>query len=320
MKYTIYTEPVLEPFSLADLKLFCKLDSQTFDGNLTDTQCFALASHAIANNYTTHVGTGINVLGKQAIIILSAGTNEAGGTNDTKIQESDDDIDGHYTDWATGAFAQVTVANDNANYKKQYTGTKAYIRTVSKVLVAACTFGTSVLINEATTPEDAYLTSLIATTRKDFEKRTRRKLLTQTIDYYLNNFPDGDYITLPFGNLQSVTSIKYKDTAGTESTMTVTTEYLVETNGKSYGRIVLPYGKSWPGTTLYPSNPITIRFICGYTAAASIPEDWVLSMKMLCDTLYHKRTSLMIEAPGAMIKEHSFVTNTVFDATLTKEF
>lgn len=121
------------------------------------------------------------------------------------------------------------------------------------------------------------------------EDITRRALLTQTWDYYLDAFPSCNYIKVPFGRLQSVTHVKYTDTDGDETTMTVSTEYLVETNGDGYGRIVLPYGVTWPSDALYPSNPITIRIVCGWTAATSVPAQIKLAIKMLATDAYEHR-------------------------------
>ena len=221
--------PTLLPVSLAEFKAHLRLDSGTFDGNLTLTQSLAYGSKVIANNYTTHVGSGVDVLGKEAIVEVHHGTNGATGTVDTKIQESDDNTT--WTDFTGGAFTQVTTSNDNADYKKQYTGTKRYIRTASKVLLAACEFGTSILVNAATTAEDDLLNEKLQSAIDDAEDFTGRQLLTATFKGYLDEFPpDKDYIELPFGNLQSVTSIKYKDSDGTETTLTENTDYLVETN------------------------------------------------------------------------------------------
>jgi uncharacterized phiE125 gp8 family phage protein len=280
--------PTLLPVSIAELKAHLRLDSGSFDSNLTLTQSLAYGSKGIANNYTTHVGTGVDVLGKQADVLMHCGTNGATGTVDTKIQESDDNTT--WTDWTGGAFTQVTTANDNTDYKKAYTGTKQYIRTASKVLLAACEFGTSILVNAATTAEDSLLTEKLQSAIDDAEDFTSRQLLTATWKAYLDKFPvDKDYIELPFGNLQSVTSIKYKDSDGTETTMTVTTEYLVETNGDERGRIVLPYGVSWPSTTLYPSNPICIEFVCGWTAAANVPSKIKSAILLGAADLYNCR-------------------------------
>jgi len=287
MNTVIKTQPTIEPITLADLKLHLRLDSGSFDDNLTITQSLAYGSKAIANNYTTHTGAWVNVAGKLAEVLLHCGTNGATGTNDTRIEESDDGITG--AAWTGGSFTQVTTANDNADYKKQYTGTKTYIRTTSKVLLAACEFGTSILLNEAETAEDDLLTAIISAAREYIEDITRRALLTQTWHYYLDAFPEDDFIKLPFGNLASVTAITYKDSAGTVATMTTGTDYLVETNGEGIGRIVLPYGGSWPSFTAYPSNPITIEFVCGWTSAASIPKKIVAACKLICADLFVNR-------------------------------
>jgi len=291
MNAALYAAPASEPITLSELKSHLRLDSNSFDDGLGLTQSLAFISHAIANDYVTHVGTGISIAGKLAEVIMSCGTNGATGTVDTKIQESDDNAT--WTDWkidgVTQAFTQVTTANDNADYKKPYTGTKAYIRTASKVLLAACEFGTSILTNAATTAEDSLLASIIIASRERIEGELRRKLFTQIWDLYLNEFPRCDYIKLPFGNLQSVTSVSYKDTAGTETTMTVTTDYLVETNGDKCGRIVLPWGVSCPSGLLYPSNPIKIRFVCGWTTQALIPYSIRAAQLMVAADLWTNR-------------------------------
>lgn len=139
--------------------------------------------------------------------------------------------------------------------------------------------------------EDSLLTDTITAARVQVEEMTSRALLFQTWDLILDDWPDSTAVKLPLGNLQSVTSVKYKDTAGTETTLTATTEYLVETNGEQCGRIVLPYGKSWPSAVLYPSNPITIRYIVGWTTAALVPGNIRAAVKMLCADLYTNRES-----------------------------
>ncbi len=202
MNVQLKTAPTLYPVSMAELKMHLRVDSETLDGNLTLTQSLAYGSKAIANNYTTHVGTGVDVLGKQAEVLLHCGTNGATGTVDTKIQEADV-LAGPYTDWTGGAFTQVTTANDNADYKLQYTGSKQYIRTASKVLLAACEFGTSILVNAATTAEDSLLEDIRDAAIGYVEDITRRQIMTATWYYYLDAFPGDDFIKIPFGNLQA---------------------------------------------------------------------------------------------------------------------
>jgi uncharacterized phiE125 gp8 family phage protein len=209
-------------------------------------------------------------------------------------------------------FTQVTTLNDNADYKKQYTGTKQYIRTASKVLLAACEFGTSILTNAATTAEDALLTSIIQSAREVVEDETRRCLMTTTFDLYLDRFPTKNYITIPFGNLQSVTHIKYTDSSGTETTMVVTTDYTVETNGEKCGRIVLPFNGSWPTATLKPSNPIVVRFVCGWTAANLIPAKIRQAILMVAHDLWSNRSAQDL----IMTNAQAYVLNTTVQKLL----
>jgi uncharacterized phiE125 gp8 family phage protein len=150
-------------------------------------------------------------------------------------------------------------------------------------------FGTTVIRLASTAYEDDLLNAIITAAREHTEDWTRRALLTQTWYLYLDGWPSENFIKLPFGNLATVTSIKYKDTDATETTLTVTTDYLVETNGDQLGRIVLPYGCSWPSGTLYPSNPITIEFVCGWTTAALVPSKIKAAIKMICADLYENR-------------------------------
>jgi uncharacterized phiE125 gp8 family phage protein len=318
MNVVLKTAPILEPITAAEAKMHLRLDSETLDGNLTTFQSILPGSHAVANNYTTHAGTGVSVIGKTAIANLNAGTVGTGGTVDAKIQECDDNAT--WTDVTSGAFTQVTSSNDNAIQEKAYTGAKQYIRVVVKVLVAACEFGADIIVNAATIYEDDLLTALIQAAREHVEDITRRALLTQTWYYYLDEFPDDkDFIKLPFGNLQSAgLVVSYKDTDGASTPMTLTTDYLIETNGEGCGRIVLPYGASWPSETLYPSNPITIEFACGWTAAASIPKKIIAALKLILADLWENREGRVLS--NFSYQENKAVMALLASARLWDEF
>jgi len=283
MQLTCVTPPTIEPITLAELKIHLRLDSQTVAGDWESTQSIAPGSHAIAAAYSL-VGTGVDVAGKQAVVYFESGTNGATGTVDVKIQEYNGST---WADWTGGAFTQVTTANDNATYEKAYTGTASQIRVVATVALAACEFGVSVVTNSAVTTEDDDLTDLITDAREFVEKETCRRLLTQVWDYSIDNFPHEYFIKLPFGNLQTVTSLTYKDSDGTSATLTQATDYYVETNGDQHGRVVLPYGDTWPSDILYSSNPITIRFTCGWTTAALVPKAIKRAVKFAAEDAYY---------------------------------
>ena len=216
------------------------------------------------------------------------------GTVDVKIQESDDNAT--WGDWTGGAFTQVTTANDNAIYEKAYTGTKQYIRVVAKVLLAPCEFGVSIAKYASDATEDDLLTALITSARQHVEAITRRALITQTWDAFLDEFPGVPFIEVPFGKFQSVTasSFTYTDSAGTTTIMVSTTDFLVDTSSDP-GRIILPYGVSWPSFTPYPVNPITFRFTCGYGAtSASVPAAIRTAIKMFAADLYEIRETQVV--------------------------
>jgi len=87
-------------------------------------------------------GTAVDTAGFGDVIVsLRAGTNQATGTNDTKIQDSDDGTT--FADVATAAFTQVTTANDVATYRMllREGSHRRYIRPRSVIAVAACVFG-----------------------------------------------------------------------------------------------------------------------------------------------------------------------------------
>lgn len=315
MKLFLKTPPTIEPITKAELLLHLRNESQDIAEALTTTQSILPGSHAIADNYTTHAGAGVSVLGKTAIVNLNAGKVGAGGTVDAKIQESNDNAT--WTDWAGGAFTQVTAANDDAIQEKQYTGSMAYIRVAAKVLVAACEFGADILTISHETVEDTWLTDTIQAAREHVEDITRRALLTQAWYYYLDSFPDKDFIRLPFGNLQSVTSIKHKDSDGTETTLVEDTDYIVEDNGAGCGRIVLPYGKGWPSFTPYPSNPIAIEFVCGWTAASDVPKKIKQACLMICANLYANRGEQVV---GQTVSEDKTAERLLASYRLWEEF
>lgn len=358
MRISVYVAPTTEPVLLSEVKTQLSQDSGTLVDNTTLYTSTPNTSHPVVTAYTL-LGTGIDVLGKSSIVYLTPTNNGTEATVDCKIQEADV-LAGPYNDWTGGAFTQVTESNDTVVQEKQYTGSKQYIRTASKTLAAACEFGTSIMVWNAVTTEDDMMTEDITTARLEVENDLSRKIISQTIDYYPQSWPDDDRIKLPFGNLQSLisltivdssciesdgtyaliftgtnatsatgtytivsnvitavtltfggtgyittptvvtqggdgsitasmVSVKWKDTDGTETTLTVGTDYLVETNGEQCGFIVLPYSGSWPTSTLYPSNPITIRFICGWTNAAAVPKNIKRAIKNRAVNLYMNR-------------------------------
>lgn len=150
-----------------------------------------------------------------------------------------------------------------------------------------------------TDTDDAYITGLITTARQYVEQISGRKLITQTWELRLDQWPD-DAIVLPFGSLQSVTSVTYTDTDGTEYILS-TDDYSVDTSSP-LGRIVLDSDASWPAVSLAENLPIVIRFVCGYgDNPGDVPGPLVQAVKFGVADLYENRESVVVGVPVASL-------------------
>lgn len=289
MERKVITAVVTEPLTLAEVKLHRRLESETFAGGTEAQQSIAPGSHAIAAAYSL-LGSAADVLGKETIVNLNAGVCGSGGSIAAKLQESDDTL--VWPDVTGGAFNTVTEASDNAVQTIEYTGIKQYVRVVATVAGAACSFSADVIVKTGETTEDSLLDILITAAREYCEGKTGRALATQTLEAYPDGWPCGNEIELPYPPLQSVTSVKYKDSAGAETTLSADTDYIADTDSL-VGRIVLPYGGSWPSATLYPVNPIKIRYVAGYTTENPMPKMIKLAMLLLIGHWFENREAVM---------------------------
>lgn len=152
------------------------------------------------------------------------------------------------------------------------------------------------------TTEDNLITMLIKAAREYCEKYTGRALATQTMVAYLDSFGNENYIELPTPPLQSVTSVIYKNSDSVETTMTANTDYIVDVDS-NVGRIVLPYGGSWPTFTAYSVNPIKITYVTGYYASNLIPSSIKQAMLLLIGHWYANRETVNV---GSISKQLEF--------------
>lgn len=137
-----------------------------------------------------------------------------------------------------------------------------------------------------TTADDTLIESLITAARQWCEDYERRAYVTQTITVKLDRFTNK--IVLPKPKLQSVTSVKYIDTAGVEQTLS-TDIYNVDTY-REPGRITLAYNQSWP-TTRDDYNAVEIVYVAGYGDAADVPDRVKCAIKLIVGHLYENRES-----------------------------
>jgi len=296
-RLTLITKPAIEPISLSEAKKHLRIDTTDDAGGLTSTQSISPGSHAIS----TITGTSVEVLGYTTTVFLESGTNGAGGTVSAKIQESNDGTT--WSDYAS--FAQVTEANDNANYEKAYTGDKRYIRGVATIAGAACEFAINVILDQSDTFEDDYISALITAAREYSEGYQNRAYITQAWEMSLGEFPSSE-IVIPKGNLQTIDSVKYKDSSGTETTLVNNTDYIYSTRG-ILGRLAPAYSKSWPSFTAFPLDPIVITFTAGYgSTAASVPEKVKHAMKLLIGHWHENREAALTTGPSKVSSEIEF--------------
>lgn len=143
------------------------------------------------------------------------------------------------------------------------------------------------------TDDDNLIERYITTARKRIENLLGRALITQTWDYYLDDWPANNYIVIPKGQLQTVTHVKYTDSNGDTTTWS-NTEYNEDTYSDP-GRVTLEYGYTWPSATLHLQNPIEITFVCGYGDNKNdVPEPIRQCILFLTAQLYENREPFFI--------------------------
>jgi uncharacterized phiE125 gp8 family phage protein len=149
------------------------------------------------------------------------------------------------------------------------------------------------------TIEDALLEAYLGALRQLAEKQLDLAFLTQTLEWTLDQFPCYDEsnpygaLVLPRQPLQSVTSIKYIDTNGTQQTWS-SSLYLVDA---LQSRVTPAYGQTWPQLRYQPSA-VVIRYLAGYADLTALPEDLRQMLRLAFGTLYENREGL---AEGAVV-------------------
>jgi uncharacterized phiE125 gp8 family phage protein len=141
--------------------------------------------------------------------------------------------------------------------------------------------------------DDVLLTSLILAARQ-YVENICGPLINQTWYQYEQDFPSSEVLEIQKPRLSSVTSLKYTNEAGTQSTFSAT-KYTVSTNDEYWPKIVLKEDYTWPSDSLFNIDPIVIEFICGYgTAATNIPEPLRSACLMLVAHWYEERQPMTV--------------------------
>jgi len=126
---------------------------------------------------------------------------------------------------------------------------------------------------------DEQLTELLKVCRKQVEHDSYRKLITQTVTLYMDDFPGEDEIEIRLAPVSAVNFVKYYDQAETLQTLPATDYWtnLIETPPE----IELKLGYSWPVVQLERPNAVQVEMVCGYGAASAVPVEAKLAIKEL---------------------------------------
>lgn len=142
--------------------------------------------------------------------------------------------------------------------------------------------------------ENVTIDALITAAREWIESFTARPLLPQTWDLKLDAFPCGA-IVLPKPPVTAVSSITYLDGAGVSQAWGLS-NYLTDLPSgpkAAAARITPAYGVSYPAT-YGVMNAVTIRFVCGYANAESVPAGLRAAMLLLIGHWYMNRESVNV--------------------------
>lgn len=152
----------------------------------------------------------------------------------------------------------------------------------------------------STLDDNTYINTLIVLARQEVERFTNRRLVRQTWDWRLDAFPL--WFLVPTPPLLSVTSIDYIDTDGNTQTLDPSV-YDVDIYS-SPARIKTAYGESWPATRTI-DNAVIVKFIAGYSSAATVPASLKQALLMIIAHFYENREEIITGTIVAKIPKAS---------------
>lgn len=139
------------------------------------------------------------------------------------------------------------------------------------------------------TQDDTILASYIAAATAHLELVTGQLFSERTVDITLDDWPDGDTLSLEVWPIQSVASVTYTDEDGADTVLSSST-YVESLDGVP-ARLVLKSDQSWPTTTLQEADGVTIRAVAGY-AGDVIPELATQVLLLIVGMWYENREAL----------------------------
>lgn len=159
-------------------------------------------------------------------------------------------------------------------------------------------------VNQNHTDDDTYLDALVAAATVQAKKRTGLSLITESMTVRFDDFPRNchrNQIVLPVGPIQSVTALKYLDTAGVEQTLSAS---LYSADIYSIPPRIYPaYGYLWPIPQCI-QNAVRIELVAGYgNAASDVPPGIVHAIKLLVGHWFRNRESVVVAESVAKLPD-----------------
>jgi uncharacterized phiE125 gp8 family phage protein len=257
----VVTPPATEAVTLAEATAHCQIDD-TNQENAPSAPTAALATTPVAGN----VDNGAH---RYLVTYITADGETQAGVASAAVTVADKTVNGQV------ALTGIPLGGASVTARKLYR-TLAGGTTYALVATIANNTATTYTDNIAdaslgvgapttNTTGDPLLNMLITAARQHAETYLKRKLITQTLDLHLDNFPCWT-LRLPVP-LQTVTAITYFDSNGVEQTLAAD-QYLVDSTTEP-ARITPAFGLVWP-VTQYRNNAVKVRFVAGYGAASAV--------------------------------------------------
>lgn len=153
------------------------------------------------------------------------------------------------------------------------------------------------------TDEDALIAGYITAAREWCEKYDWRVYCTQTLQEWLDTWPDTRFIRLPNPPLQSVTKIEYYTEADNAAHEFAAADQWYITTAAQPGKVQLRADVSWPSDTLREAEAICVTYVAGWASAADVPQRIKQAIALIVGYWYENREDGLV---GTVSREIDF--------------
>lgn len=298
MSLSLITAPTTEPLTVAEVKQHLRLDS-------TSGECAPTAPvAALAGLGAGNVNSGAH---RYLITFVTAdGETEAGEVSNSVTTTGGD---------GQVALTAIAIGGSLVTSRKVYrtaANGSTYLLLATIANNTATTYADNIAdaslgaaAPSTNTTLDPTINTLIKAARQHVEAYTSRALITQTWDWKGDSFRQlrdfcapSSPMKVPLPPLISVTSVTYLDTAGASQTWSASTGWQSDIPTGSpwmpHGRIMPKENQSYPSTQSSTFNTVTVRFVCGYGAASTVPQPIKEAMLLLIGHWYEHREAVNI--------------------------